>query len=56
MFVQGYLALGELYTKAGKKDLVIRLYEEALRHVPQATPIRERLRALYKDQGAFKVE
>jgi tetratricopeptide (TPR) repeat protein len=48
LFVQGYLALGELYAKGGKGNLAAKLYKEALRHVPQAVPIRERLHAIGK--------
>jgi tetratricopeptide (TPR) repeat protein len=47
LYVKGYLVIGALYEKAGKGELVIRLYKQGLRHNPNAFALRERLCALY---------
>ncbi len=39
--LMAYSFLGTLYRQAGQTDIVIELYLECLRHVPEADPIRE---------------
>ena len=43
-FMRGYLALGRLYTIAGKKELAIRIYKQGIRKNPFAFPQREERR------------
>jgi tetratricopeptide (TPR) repeat protein len=43
MHLMAYVFLGSLYRQAGLTDTVIELYQECLRHVPGADPIREEL-------------
>jgi tetratricopeptide (TPR) repeat protein len=39
--LMAYVFLGSLYRQAGQTDIVIELYMECLRHVPEADPVRE---------------
>jgi tetratricopeptide (TPR) repeat protein len=53
-YLKGYLVLGALYEKAGKQDLVMRLYRSGIRQNPNAIQLREKLCALYMSKGDFK--
>jgi tetratricopeptide (TPR) repeat protein len=54
LYLKGYLVIGNLYKKAGKDDLVIRLYRSGLRYNPNAVPLREELCAIYISKRDFR--
>jgi len=58
-FLQGYLVLGSMYSRARKPELAEKLYHEALVHNPRSEKIRKRLFRLYlhkKDYAGAQAE
>jgi len=54
LYLKGYLTLGRVYEQAGQGELVIKLYNEGLRHNPNALPLREELVRLYSIKADWR--